>query len=148
MGIEAANLGTEKGIKTQISFGQDYLVADRIELEEKEIMKLKDAIAKIDSSLRQYEKAGDRVRLDSARKEKLKYLKMIEKRSIRLFNFREKFEEHSPSTITVRGTLYPGVVLESHGRFKEISAPQKGVRITFDPEQGQINLVSGSDKEE
>lgn len=148
MGLEAANLGTEKGIKTQISFGQDYLVADRIELEEKEIMKLKDAIAKIDSALRQYEKAGDRGRLDSARKEKLKYLKIIEKRSIRLFNFREKFEEHSPSTITVRGTLYPGVILESHGRFKEISAPQKGVKITFDPEQGQINLVSGSDKKE
>ena len=147
-GIVAANIGTGKGIQTRISFGQDYLIADRIELEEKEIGKLKSAIAAIDSALRQYEKVDDRSRLDTARKEKLKYLKMIEKRSIRLFNYREKFEEHVPSAITVRGTLYPGVVFESHGRFKEITEPQKGVTVSFDPRLGHINIVSGSDTKE
>lgn len=146
-GVGAANLGTEKGLHTRVSFGQDYLIADRIELEEKEIMKLKDAIAKIDASLRQYEKVGDQERLASARKEKLKYLKSIEKRSVRLFNFREKFEEHSPSTINIRGTLFPGVTLESHGRTKEITEPRKGVQISFDPQQGQIIIESAADKD-
>ena len=147
-GLEAVNIGTEKGIKTQISFGQDYLIADRIELEEKEIQKLKENIAKIDSSLRQYEKVGDRLRLDSARKEKLIYLKMIEKRSIRLFNYREKFEEHLPSTIFARGTVYPGVIFESHGRYKEITAPQKGVKISFDPKLGHISVVPVNEQKE
>jgi len=147
-GVTAAHIGTEKGVRTHISFGQDYLIADRIELEEKEIHKLKEAIAKIDSSLRQYEKVNDRARLDYVRREKLKYLKMIEKRSIRLFNYREKFEEHFPSTVVVRDTVYPGVVFESHGRFKEITAPQKGLKVSFDPVLGQITLQSGNQKEE
>lgn len=147
-GLEAAEVGSDKGIRTQISFGQDYLVADRIELEEREIEKLKEAIAKIDASLRQYEKVGDKSRLDEARREKLKYLKIIEKRSVRLFNYREKFEEHTPSEVVVRGALYAGVVFESHGRTKEITTPQKSVKVTFDSALGQIMLKTGTEKKE
>ena len=51
-GISALNLGSENMIRTEISFGQDYLIADQIELEEREIEKLKDTLSKMDFSMK------------------------------------------------------------------------------------------------
>jgi len=51
-GVEAANIGSASNSSTKISFGQDYLVADQIELEEREIEKLKTRIIKYDSLAR------------------------------------------------------------------------------------------------
>ncbi len=138
MGIDAANIGSEMGIKTDISFGQDYLIADQIELEEKEIKKLNASSQKIDRMMKEHEKKGDRKQLEMLRAEKLKNLKLVEKRSLRLFSLREKFEEHFPAEIKVRGTLYPGVVIESHGRYHEITTPKKGIRVVFNSDTGRI----------
>jgi hypothetical protein len=137
-GIETASLGSERGVRTEISFGQDYLVADQIDLEDKEIKKLSAAAVKLDIQMRECEKNGERQKLEILRTEKLKNLKIMEKRSLRLFTLREKFEEHYPGEIIVRGTLHPGVVIESHGRYHEITAPKKGLRITFNSETGRI----------
>ena len=65
-------------------------------------------------------------------------MKLIEKRSMRLFTLREKFEEHFPSEVEVRGKLYPGVVFESHGRYHEIDSEKKGVVLIFDQKTGRI----------
>ena len=138
MGIEASSIGSEIGVKTEISFGQDYLIADQIELEEKEIKKLSAASMKIDQMMRESEKKADRKRLDMLRTEKLKTLKLVEKRSLRLFTLREKFEEHFPAEIKVRGTLHAGVVIESHGRYHEVTKEKKGIKIVFNSETGRI----------
>ena len=137
-GIDAASLGTERGVRTEISFGQDYLIADRIETHDGEIKKLKLESVKIDSMMRESEKQGDRRKLESLRVEKLGKLKRLDKLTHSLFFLREKFEEHSPGEIRIRGTVYPGVVIESHGRYHEITEPQKGMRIFFEPKTGRI----------
>ncbi|MFO7849797.1 MAG: FapA family protein, partial [Spirochaetia bacterium] len=137
-GIEAHNIGNEKYVKTAISFGQDYLVADQIQQHEKKIEKIKGHTAKLDTMMKRYEKSGERKKLDAARREKLKYLKMIEKRSMHLFTLRERYEEHFESKIAVHGKVFPGVVLESHGRFYEVTAGKEKVVFSFNLETGRI----------
>lgn len=137
-GIEVMNLGSQTGAKTQVSFGQDYLVNDQIELEEKEIEKVKEQILKYDNYLHGLEKKGLKAKLESARQEKLKFLKIIEKRTMRLFTLREKFEEHFPAIIKVRGTAFPGTIIESHGRYLEVRKEAKSVTFEFDLKTGQI----------
>ncbi|MEW5814111.1 MAG: flagellar assembly protein A [Spirochaetota bacterium] len=137
-GIEAMNLGSESGVRTEISFGQDYLIADQMELEGKEIEKVKQKLLEIDAYMKRMEKSSERNRLEQARQEKLKMLKLIEKRGLRLFSLKEKFEEHFPSEIVVKGTIYPGVIIESHGRFYQTKTKKTGVTFIFDPKIGQI----------
>ena len=135
-GMEVQNLGSTRGVHTEVSFGQDYLIADRIEKEEKEIEQLKLKVTKDDVAMR--EESENRERLEELRKEKKKLLKMIEQRSVKLFTLREKFEEHFPSELRVNGTVFPGVTIESHGRTIEFTSPQKGVLITFNEETGRL----------
>ncbi|HEB10945.1 MAG TPA: DUF342 domain-containing protein [Spirochaetales bacterium] len=139
-GLEARNIGSAMGIPTQIFFGQDYLVKDQIELEEKATEKLKDAISRTDSDMKQLERSVlvDMSGLEKLRKEKLHHLQVMEKNSRRLFNLRERFEQHFPSEITVKGTIFPGTVLESHGRTHKILNPQKEVIFFFNPKTGKI----------
>lgn len=137
-GVSVCNLGSESGTRTEISFGQDYLLADQIETEEREIGKLRIRIAELDALMKRRERDRDRTGLEETRREKLQALKSIEKRGFRLFNLREKFEEHFPSEVAVRGTLYPGVVIESHGRVYEVTSPRRAVKIVFDPATGRI----------
>ncbi|MBA7473291.1 hypothetical protein ES707_08628 [subsurface metagenome] len=139
-GLEARNIGSAMEIPTQIFFGQDYLVRDQIELEEKATEKLKNAISRTDSDMKQLERSmlADKSGLEKLRKEKLHYLQVMEKSSLRLFNLRERFEQHFPSEIKVKGTIFPGTVLESHGRNHEILNPQKAVVFFFNPKTGKI----------
>jgi uncharacterized protein len=137
-GIEVMNLGSDKEVKTEVFFGQDYLIADQIEIEEREIQKIKDKLLTFDVFMLKMEKQGERQKLEQARKEKLKLMKIMEKRSLRLFTFREKFEEHFPSEVKVKGTLFPGVVIESHGRYYETKQKKKNVSIAFNLDTGQL----------
>ncbi len=142
-GLEAFNIGSERGMQTHISFGQDYLVGDQIELEEREIEKIKKKIYKFDHIMMKIEKGefDKKITLEQVRKEKLKVLKLIEMRGIRLLNLREKFEEHFPSEIIIRGTIFPGVVIESHGRYHEITSKKTNIKIFFNLEKGHIQEV-------
>jgi uncharacterized protein (DUF342 family) len=137
-GIEVQNVGSEKGIETQVSFGQDYLIYDHIELELREIEKLKQYQIKLDNMMTQDEVRKNPKKLQLVRHEKLKTIKMNEKRSLRLFNYREKFEEHYEGQILIRGIVYPGTILESHGRTLEIKEQKKQVLFYFDLETGHI----------
>ncbi len=137
-GLSAHNVGNKSAVQTEISFGQNYLVQDQIEKEEKDLEKLKVQMTKLDSMMHRFEKEGKKSHVIKARKQKVLLMKSIEKKGVRLFTLKEKFEEHFPSEIRIRGTLYPGVVFESHGRFFEVKQEKKGVRIFFDEEKGHI----------
>lgn len=136
LGIEVESLGSERGTKTEIAFGQDYLVADMIETEEREIEKVKTAIVQADRMMRELERTG--AGLDRVRQDKVKLIKLLEKRSARLFDFREKYEQHFPSEVKVRGTVWPGTILESHNRFFEVRSRKTSVAFAFDPSNGRI----------
>lgn len=135
-GVEVQNLGTENGIKTEVSFGQDYLLADQAEAEEREIERLKSLILQTDKRMKDLERGG--FSLDEVRLDKTKILKLIEKRSLRVFDLKERFEEHHESTVVVRGVVHPGVILESHSRFLEIQSRKERVAFTFDVQLGRI----------
>jgi hypothetical protein len=138
-GVEVVNLGSPSSTKTTVSFGQDYLIADQIEKEERDIEKTKQRVNEIDLSMREGQDAHDTARLDELRAEKKRLLKQMEKRSLRLFTLREKFEQHYESDVTIKGTVYPGVVLESHGRRLEITRPKSAVRFSFNQETGHLD---------
>jgi hypothetical protein len=137
-GIETHDLGSEREIKTVVEFGQDYLIADKIEKEEREIEKIKKEVANLDMAMKAAERSGGGPNLDELHTKKLAMLKQLEKRGLRAFTLRERFEEHHESELVVHGTLWPGVVIETHGRSMEVTAPKKNVILTFSPRSGQI----------
>jgi uncharacterized protein (DUF342 family) len=135
-GIDVAVLGSENYAKTEVSFGQDYLIADQIDAEEREIEKLKALMLQTDRTMADLEKAG--AGLDRIRQDKVKMLRLLEKRTHRIFDLREKFEAHVASEVRVRGIVYPGVILESHNRFFEVRSKKAKVAFTFDQQLGRI----------
>ncbi len=139
-GFSVRSIGTERGIKTQISFGQDYLISDLIEKEEKEIGKVKNRIGQVDREMRTKQREGNSGALEKFRAEKVNLLKLLEKRGLRLFTLRERFEEHYPSKVVVTETVHAGTVFESHGRTHEITADRKGILVEFDPRNGIITV--------
>ena len=139
-GLEVTSVGSPRGVKTRISFGQDYLIADLIEKEEKEIEKVKTRISQLDIEMRKAEKAGATEQLQGLRQEKVKMLKLMEKRGLRLFTLRERFEQHFPSKVVVNGDVHTGTVFESHGRTFEITRPRKGIQVEFDPHTGNLDV--------
>lgn len=136
MGVDAATVGSERGSRTEISFGQDYLVMDQIETTERETEKIKKALLELEKRLKQNITAP--VPLEALRAEKVKLMKLLEKYGIRLFTLREKYEEHHAGEIRVRGTIFPGVVMESHGRYYEVTQKRSRVVFYFDRELGRI----------
>ncbi len=137
-GVEAQNIGSLSGSRTEVSFGQDYLVSDRIETEENEINKIKIRLVKIEPEMRQAEKDGEKKNLTNLRMEKVKLMKIMEKRSMRVFALKERFEQHYPGDIVIRGDVFPGVLFESHGRSLEITKQEKAVKIIFNQETGVL----------
>jgi len=143
-GLQTRQLGSGRGVRTVVSFGQDFLVADQIEREEKEIEKAKEEIARIDFAMKEKEREPRQADLDALHTRKLMTLKMLEKRGLRVFTLRERLEEHQESDIVVTGTLHPGVVFECHGRTLEIKREKKNVVIAFNPRSGRIEERPGS----
>jgi uncharacterized protein (DUF342 family) len=135
-GVDTADIGSEKASQTEISFGQDYLIKDQIEVSERDIEKIKAGLQQTEIKIKQA--AGDPAALNAARAHKVKLMKLLEGLNLKVFTLREKFEEHYDSEVRVRGTAYPGVVLESHNRYFEISRQRNGVVFYFDRETGQI----------
>jgi uncharacterized protein (DUF342 family) len=135
-GVDTADAGTAKGNRTEISFGQDYLIQDQIEATEKEIAKVRAALKQSDERIKQV-LHNDKA-LDAARTEKIKLIKYLEQLNLRVFTLREKFEEHFDSEIRIRGTVYPGVVMESHNRYYAVIQPRSKVVFYFDRETGRI----------
>jgi len=138
LGMEVMNLGSPSGQATAVSFGQDYLVEDQILAEMKETDKLREAVVQLDVLMRKLTGPGDADRLAGARKKKVLFLKMLDKRNLKLIHLRDKFELHVPSEIIVRETLFPGVSIESHGRIYEPRSRRTAVRLVFNEQTGHI----------
>ncbi|MFP4407665.1 MAG: flagellar assembly protein A [Spirochaetaceae bacterium] len=139
-GMVVHTLGSEKGAKTHVSFGQDYLVMDLIEKEEREIEKVKKRLTAVDFEMRKSEKGAKNELLERLRKEKVRLMKVLEKRGLRLLSLREKFETHFLSQVEVHGVLHSGVVFESHGRSMEITEEKKRVTVAFNQQTGHIEV--------
>jgi hypothetical protein len=67
-------------------------------------------------------------------------LKLMEKRGLRLFTLRERFEQHFPSKVVVRGEVHSGTIFESHGRVFEVTRLRKGISVEFDPQTGNLDV--------
>ena len=135
-GIDVRNLGDYKTVRTIISFGQDYLIKDKIEVYEKQTQENLLEIARIEAELSDTETPADRIQ--ELREQKVILLKSNTSLGIKIFKLKENFESHIPSEIKVTGTVYPGVILESHGRYYEVREPASHVIFTFDSKQGRI----------
>ncbi|MGP1454626.1 MAG: FapA family protein [Treponema sp.] len=132
-GMQVCNLGDRKKIRTLISFGQDYLIKDKIELYEKEMKHNAMEIHQIDDELLHHGH-GNAV----LHRRKAALLKQNKALTFEVFKLKEHFESHIESEIRVTGTAYPGVVLESHGRYYEVRKPMVGVVFTFATQKGSI----------
>jgi uncharacterized protein (DUF342 family) len=152
-GVEAQNIGSPAGIRTVVSFGQDFLVKDQIEREEREVARLVKTVADLDTEMFVMQRRASEAAalagpaaaqtpaaamLARARAQKLQALKLIETRKMRLITLRDRYEQHIPSEVVVRGTLYPGAVLESHGRRYETRTEKKMITLHFDAARGAI----------
>ena len=135
-GIEVYELGSEKPLRTSISFGQNYLVGDQIEVSEKETKKIKETIEKIDAMMKTTSKTSPAIH--ELRRKKLELMKRNDKITVRIFTLKEQFESHITSSIRVENTVYPGVILESHGRYYEVREKRNHVVFYFDLSSGQI----------
>ncbi|MCX7655566.1 MAG: FapA family protein [Treponemataceae bacterium] len=140
LGLDAMHVGSERGIRTEISFGQDYLIADQIEVLEREQEKVRQAIQELDKQIKHALDSGKSI--DGLGAEKVRLLKLLEKYGMKLFTLREKFEEHFPSEIRIRGNIFPGVVMESHGRYYEVKQRRSQVVFFFNRETGRIQEKS------
>ena len=107
-------LGSATGEPTVVPFGQDYLVKDQIEREEREVADIVKAVAELDAEMKRT--SGGRspaphwtaTALSQARAQKVHALRPIEPRKKRLITLQDTLDLHCPSEIVVRGTLFPG----------------------------------------
>jgi len=143
-GINVRNLGDYKTVRTIISFGQDYLIKDKIEVYEKQTQENLLELARIETELNDRETSADRIQ--ELREQKVILLKSNTALGIKIFKLKENFESHIPSEVKITGTVYPGVILESHGRYYEVREPASHVIFTFDPKQGRIICKQIEDK--
>lgn len=137
-GLICKDVGNERGTDTVISFGQDYLVENQIEQVQTEIRKIQEYIDKTDAMMTELENKGASARLIIVRQKKVDALKMLEKKNLRIFLLREKFERHFESEVRITGTAWPGVVFESHGRLIKVEEPLNSVSIMFNREIGRL----------
>ena len=140
LGANVYNLGSAGGARTEVSFGQDYAVQDQIERELKELDIVKHRIADLDAEMKKLDRGGPAARraLEEARISKLRDLKEVEQRNMRVIGLRDKLEEHFASEVVIRGTMFPGAVVESHGRLFSVKEERTRIALYFDPKSGRI----------
>ncbi|MDR1908497.1 MAG: FapA family protein [Spirochaetaceae bacterium] len=119
LGVEASALGNEAGVKTLVSFGQDYLVKDRLDQVLKEI-------ERISAALKEPGSGGQNRRLTEL--------------DARMRDLRAKFNHHHPSEVRVRGAVWPGVVMESHAAYYVVKERMDRALFWYDEETGQIRV--------
>ena len=153
-GVVVQNIGSPGGVRTVVSFGQDFLVKDQIEREEREVAALTQKVADLDAEMFVLEKQRRRTAaarrrprraqsqaaamLARARAQKLPAMKLIEQRKLRLIALRDSTTSTCPRRSWCAARCIPGAVLESHGRRYETRTEKKMITLHFDPTQGKI----------
>jgi hypothetical protein len=116
LGLAVQNLGSPSGTRTEVSFGQDYLLLDRIEQAQAEARHLAARVVELRQRVHQLERPGaDRQALELAVAERHEAQQLAERSAQALAALQEQFKRDYPAELSVRGVLYPGVVVESHG---------------------------------
>ena len=143
-GIVVQNLGSPAGIHTLVQFGQDFLLKEQIDREEIEVSSFTKRVLELDAAMKTLQKeaqAGrtvDTAALAHMGAERAQLLKAIEERKLALIGRYDTFDLHIPSEIVVRGTLFPGAVIESHGRRWETRTEKNMITLIFNETQGKI----------
>ena len=137
LGVDTGDLGSEKGVRTEVSFGQDYLIKGQIATYEDETEKTKRILSEIEEKISMTIKKNLPLS-DDLKNEKIRLVKLLEQYRLKLFTLREKFEEHYESEIRCRGVVFPGVVIESHDRYYEVKKQRSKVVFYFDRKTGSI----------
>ncbi len=137
-GLTAGHIGSERGVPTFISFGQDYLVEDQINVMTKEIEQINDQLKSLEDMMNLAERKNQKNKLFAIRKKKVQLLKVQEKKVVKNFLMKDKFEIHFESEIRINGTLFAGTIFESHGRKLEIKENLTSVVVSFDSSSGKI----------
>lgn len=150
-GVEAVQLGTARKLRTVVSFGQNYIVGEQVEFAEQDFAKVMEELAGTEKKLRALAGGDDDPVVRSLRQKKLSLMKQKERLAMRIFTLKECFGGHAVSKVLVHGDVWPGVILESHGRYFEVNEKMTGVYFFFDPSPGIIrwapleNSGSGND---
>ena len=142
-GAVVQNIGSPTGVHTLVCFGQDFILKDQIDREEREVAAIAKRVLELDAEMRRIIKGGSSARppeeaLAQLRAEKAQSLKAIEQRKLRLISLHDSFDLHVQSEVVVRGTLFPGTVVESHGRRWETKTEKNMITLFFDQVQGKI----------
>ena len=138
-GLTAYSIGSERGAPTSISFGQDYLVEDQINVMTKEIEQITQQLETLETMMKTAEHKGQQKKLIALRKKKFHFLKIQEKKVVKNFLMKDKFELHFDSEIRVDGTIFPGTEFESHGRTLKITENLTSVIVYFNSNTGKIS---------
>ena len=136
-GIDSTHIGSEKGVRTEISFGQDYFLKEQLDSCEEQITKIKDHLSKTEEKINEAQNNKQSIPED-VRREKVRLVKLMEQINLKVFTLREKFEEHFDTEIRIKGSVFPGVVIESHNRYYEVKQKRNRVVFYFDRESGRI----------
>ena len=138
-GLAVQNLGSPSGTHTEVSFGQDYLLLEKIEQAQAECTHLAARVVECKQRVHQLERPGtDRKVLELAVAERHEAQQQAEKSVQALAALQEQFKQGFPAQVTVRGVLYPGVVLESHGRTYAPTVEKHLITLRYDPKERQI----------
>ena len=143
-GIVVQNLGSPAGTRTLVSFGQDFLAREEADHLLAEVSVLEKRLTEIDDRVKELQKSGkagaaqDRMAIARIRVEKLHVVNGLEERRARLAELNLALEARIPSEIVVRGTFYPGAVIESHGKRWETLEEKHMITLAYDPKQDRI----------
>jgi len=138
-GLSVQNLGSPSGTRTEVSFGQDYLLLDKIEQEQAEGALLAARVSELKQRVHQLERPGsDRKALELTVAERREAQDLAEKSAQKLAALQEQFKKNFPAVVEVRGVLYPGVILESHGRTYAPTAEKHLISLTYDEKERAI----------
>lgn len=138
-GVEAQNIGSPGGAPTEIRFGQDALLQHEVEQEERRLAVLKSRLGELSAQARRLEKPGeDPAALAQVRKALYEAQAELESLNHRLPALKEKLQEQFPAQVVARGTLYGGVVLESHGKVYRSTVEKRRITLHYDRDQRLI----------
>jgi uncharacterized protein (DUF342 family) len=138
-GLAVQNLGSPSGTHTEVSFGQDYLLLEKIEQAQAEAKRLAAHVVELRQRVHQLERPGsDRQALALAVAERHEAQSLAEKSAQGLAALQEQFKRDFPAEVVVRGVLYPGVVVESHGFTFSPTVEKHLITLRYDPKSRQI----------
>ncbi len=138
-GLAVQNLGSPSGTHTEVSFGQDYLLLEKIEQAQAEGRRLAAQVVELRQRVHQLERPGaDRQALTLAVAERHEAQQLAEKSAQGLAALQEQFKRDFPAEVVVRGVLYPGVVIESHGYTYAPNVEKHRITLRYDPKSRQI----------